>query len=137
MRLELAETFEDLQLYARALEIYRSLKDGAPDLPKLGKPDFRFRAARVMLFAGEDTSKTMEELRGAVSDGFKDAELLKRLANDERLPEALRDPVSDLLREVEAKLKDAAKEAEKAKKEKADKDKPAPDSLVPQAASKP
>lgn len=79
VRIDMAEALEDLELYARALESYRAvLAAGASDSVG-GKGFVRFRAARVMLRAGEDPERSLAELSGAIADGFKDAEALRKL----------------------------------------------------------
>jgi tetratricopeptide (TPR) repeat protein len=97
VRLELAELFEERQLFARSLESYDLLlgsESGVAD--GIGKADLRFRKARVLLIAGEDPAQGLAELRSAVKEGFKDSALLAGLSEDPRLSEDIRRSVSEI-----------------------------------------
>jgi tetratricopeptide (TPR) repeat protein len=89
VRYEYAQFLETQELYARALEEYRSalteLDSGSSELKK---PDLRFAIARLLLIADRESSEGITELQGAISDGYTDTETMQKLLEDERISAA-------------------------------------------------
>ncbi|MFA6507073.1 MAG: tetratricopeptide repeat protein [Treponemataceae bacterium] len=137
VQLELAEVFESLQLYARALETFRALVEAPAEIPKVGKPFLRFRAARVMFLAGEDVSKSFAELKLAVSAGFNDVALIRALAEDEKLSESTKAQLLEIAGEIAAKTKTDDGEPKKPESEAPVPDVLAPDPLAPKGTANP
>lgn len=99
VRLQLADAFERRELYARSIESYRILLPmDEKALGNIRKAEIRFRMARVMLLAGEDPVKSLDELRNAVAEGFKDSARLNELAGDIRLTEEIRRSIEEIAR---------------------------------------
>jgi hypothetical protein len=108
VRYEYAQLLETEELYARALEEYRSALSpfnvsGGGDLKRA---DLRFAIARLLLIADSGGDEGLTELRGAVSEGYQDVEALELLLADGRISaadkNALASIISDLRRTIEA-----------------------------------
>jgi tetratricopeptide (TPR) repeat protein len=113
VRYEYAQFLETQELYARALEEYRlalssySYSAGGPE-----RRDIRFALARVLLIADSDSDEGINELRGAVSEGFTGIEALEELLDDKRLGAAGKTGVTAVIGEVRRSLADAASSAD-------------------------
>jgi tetratricopeptide (TPR) repeat protein len=97
-RYEYAAVLEKLGFYARALEQYRSsLGALSQDTASLTKAGIRFDIARVTLTADPGNSEGITELNAAVGAGFKDAQALESLLQDERITAEQREEVRKIL----------------------------------------
>jgi tetratricopeptide (TPR) repeat protein len=116
VRYEYAQVLEKAELYARALEEYRTALSGlSPDSTDPAKPDIRYTIARLLLIADAESAEGVSELRTAVSEGFTDMAVLEELLNDERISAANRESVRTLIDETnQAAAENAAAEAEAA-----------------------
>jgi tetratricopeptide (TPR) repeat protein len=130
IRYEYAQLLESHDLYARALEEYRTalggLAGGATDP---AKSDIRFAIARVYLVADPGNSNGITELKGAVEDGFTDTEKVNELLADERISAARKDEIRTIITEMKraaeaAEAEKAAEAAKAAEAEKTDADNP-------------
>jgi tetratricopeptide (TPR) repeat protein len=116
VRYEYAQLLENHEMYARSLEEYRSaLESLAKDSVDPSKPDIRFSIARVILTADSGNAEGIEELKGAVKDGFSDVEKMQELLDDERVRAADKDEIRLLLADVRRAVEAAAKTAEAGK----------------------
>jgi Tfp pilus assembly protein PilF len=110
VRYEYAQLLESHELYARALEEYRSalggLTSGSGDP---SRQEARFTIARLLLIADAGSAEGVTELKGAVDDGFSDPEKIAELLNDERITTANKEEVRAILTQV--KLAIEAEEA--------------------------
>jgi tetratricopeptide (TPR) repeat protein len=99
VRYEYAQTLETAELYAKAIEEYRTtLNELSPDgSTDLNRQDVRFSLARALLIADSENPEGLTELEGAVSSGFADTEALENLAADEKLNSKNRDQVRDII----------------------------------------
>jgi tetratricopeptide (TPR) repeat protein len=97
-RYEYAQVLEAAELYAKALEEYRTtLTELSQDTEDLKQRDVRFSLARVLLIADGENPEGFTELEGAVSNGFADTEALENLALNEKLSQANRRRVQDIV----------------------------------------
>jgi tetratricopeptide (TPR) repeat protein len=105
VRYEYAQTLEQAELYAKALEEYQgvlsNLPGGSP-AEGLSRADVRFRLARVFLIADGENPQGITELKTALEEGFADREALESLEKDERISEANREEIRELIRNLEA-----------------------------------
>ena len=98
VRFEYAETLENVQLYAKALENYREVLNGdLSKTPALRKNIIRFRIARVLLVADPTSGDGIQELKGAVTDGFNDKDAVNDLINMEGIPAETRKEIKNIL----------------------------------------
>jgi tetratricopeptide (TPR) repeat protein len=101
VRYEYAQTLEQAELYARALEEYQAVLANLPaDSVDPARTDVRFRLARVFLIADGENPQGMTELKTALEEGFADREALESLENDERISEAGREEIRGLIRDL-------------------------------------
>jgi tetratricopeptide (TPR) repeat protein len=116
VRYEYAQVLEKAELYARALEEYRTALDGlSQDSADLKKPDLRYAIARLLLIADAESAEGLTELEAAVSEGFADTAALEELLKDERISAANRGNIQTLIdRTKEAAREAAAAEADQA-----------------------
>lgn len=85
VRVEYAEVLEAQGFYARAVENYdQVLSAGLPAGSSLSPEALRFALSRSLFIAGE-SERGIAELEKALKDGFKDADALTALAEDERI----------------------------------------------------
>jgi tetratricopeptide (TPR) repeat protein len=88
VRYEYATILEKASFYANALEEYR---EAYADLPSESvsptKSAVRFAIARVLLLADSDNDEGIEELKGALVDGFDDLDAVKALLTED-IPES-------------------------------------------------
>jgi hypothetical protein len=102
VRYEYAQVLEKAELYARALEEYRTaLNSLAQDSADPKKPDVRYAIARLLLIADAESAEGVAELKNAVSEGLTDMALLEELAADERISAANRESIKTLIDETE------------------------------------
>jgi tetratricopeptide (TPR) repeat protein len=111
VRYEYGQLLEAQELYARAQEEYRLAMEGLPSgSVDPSKQDVRFAIARLLLIADAASSDGITELKGAVDDGFADAEKVTGLLTDERISAANKEE----LRAIVTQLERAAQAAEAA-----------------------
>jgi tetratricopeptide (TPR) repeat protein len=130
VRYEYAGLLEGQQMYARALEEYRTvytgLSSGSVDP---SKPETRFTIARLILTADAENTEGAAELKGAVDEGYDDFDEIEKLLDDERISAANKDEIRVIAREGRRALEAAkaeAAEAEKAEAEQAGTDETLP-----------
>ncbi|MDR0300804.1 MAG: tetratricopeptide repeat protein [Treponema sp.] len=126
VRYEYAQLLEQHDLYARALEEYRTIlsdsasasSSGAAD-EDLKKSDVRFSLARLLLIADDESGEGITEMETAVSEGYDNIEAVEELQKNTKVSSTNRDKlrtiVNNMQRTFEAKEAEAAaaKEAEK------------------------
>ncbi|MDR2951932.1 MAG: tetratricopeptide repeat protein, partial [Treponema sp.] len=85
VRYEYAQLLEGQEMYARALEEYRTaytgLSAGSVDP---SKSELKFNIARLMLTADAEKTEGTVELKGAVDEGYNNFEEMEKLLDDER-----------------------------------------------------
>ncbi|MDR2943349.1 MAG: tetratricopeptide repeat protein [Treponema sp.] len=131
IRYEYAQLLEKHELYARALEEYRSaLSDFTPaddsaststavDTGEdIKKSDVRFSLARLLLTADASSGEGVTEMENAVSEGYDNIEEVEKLQKNTKVSavnrDKLRSIVNNMQKTAEAKEKEAAKkESEK------------------------
>jgi tetratricopeptide (TPR) repeat protein len=127
VRYEYAQLLEKEELYARALEEYRTALNSLPqDSTDPKKPDIRYTIARLLLIADAESGEGVTELKTAVSEGFSDMETLEKLLDDERISKANQESIRTLIDDTK---RAAAEEASKSSGEGAELPVPAGDEL--------
>jgi len=117
VRYEYAQVLENKQFYARALEEYRTALTGlASDAADPSKPEVRFVIARLLLIAEAGSKNGITELKGAVDDGYSDADKVSELLANERISAANKDEIRKIITEMKRAAEAAAKAAEDAAK---------------------
>jgi tetratricopeptide (TPR) repeat protein len=128
VRFEYAQMLEAMELYAKAIEEYRTtlteLSDNTSSISSstssstgsdLKRQDIRFSLARTLLIADGENPEGLEELEGAISDGFADGEALENLAADEKISPANRELIRGIIdrrKEVPEEEEEEAEEGE-------------------------
>jgi len=83
VRYEYAQTLQQHELYARALEEFRKAhSEIAATAVNPKKSDIRFAIARVLLIADGNNTEGITELQGAVTDGFNDVSAIEKLTEN-------------------------------------------------------
>jgi tetratricopeptide (TPR) repeat protein len=89
VRYEYAKVLEYHELYARALEEYRTaMADAEITAVNPSRADIRFAIGRVLLIADGGSSEGITEIRTAVNEGFSDIALVEELLNRRRISAA-------------------------------------------------
>jgi tetratricopeptide (TPR) repeat protein len=115
VRYEYAQILEKAELYARALEEYRTALNGlSQESTDPKKTDLRYTIARLLLIADPESEEGVTELKTAVSEGFADMAVLEELLKDERIVTANRDSIRTLIDETNRAAEAAAAEAAEA-----------------------
>jgi tetratricopeptide (TPR) repeat protein len=116
VRYEYAQALEQGEFYAKALEEYRTLLNALPQGPAaskegepqaLSKPNIRFIIGRLLLIADSESEDGINELTLAVTDGFSNTEELEKLAEDSRVPDARKDEIRRLIRNINTAKEEA------------------------------
>ena len=101
VRYEYGQLLESHELYARALEEYRSALSGfTSSSVDPSRQEARFSIARLLLIADASSAEGITELKGAVDEGFSDAEKIADLLGDERISAANKEEVRAILSQV-------------------------------------
>jgi tetratricopeptide (TPR) repeat protein len=100
VRYEYAQSLEQAELYAKALEEYQAVLSGLSAGGVPAKADVRFSLARVFLIADGGNPQGMTELKAALEEGFADRDALESLAAEERISEAGREEIQELIRNL-------------------------------------
>jgi tetratricopeptide (TPR) repeat protein len=117
-RYEYAQVLDSHELYARALEEYRTVITEAVSTAdkELDMAQVRFSLARLLLIADGDNKEGITEMEAAVKAGFSDIEAVEELQKKSGISSANRDSlrniVNDMQRSHEAALAKAQAEAE-------------------------
>ena len=114
VRYEYAQLLEAEELYARALEEYRSALSpfSVPSGAELKRVDLRFAIARLLLISDSGGDEGLTELRGAVGEGYQNVEALELLLADERISAADKNALMTIISDVQRTLDAAAGEAD-------------------------
>jgi tetratricopeptide (TPR) repeat protein len=114
VRYEYAQLLEGQELYARALEEYRTaLEELTAASANPSKAELRFSIARVLLVADSSNAEGITELSGAVEDGYDDFEAMEKLLHDERISASRKDEIRTIITEAK-RAAEAAAEAKEA-----------------------
>ena len=120
VRFEYAQFLESLEHYARALEEYRTALAGLPSgSTDPTRPELRFIIARLLLVADSGSAGGLDELKGAVADGFDDLEAIEGLLSNNKISAANRGEIRTILAATRRTV-EAAKAAEAAAENEAD-----------------
>lgn len=112
IRYEYAQLLEEQELYARAIEEYRTAMSAlVKDTADLKKADIHFSLARLLLVADSSSDEGVTELKGAFDDGFADFDAVEELHADKRISAANKDSIKTV-------VADAKRAAEAAKEDK-------------------
>ena len=111
VRFEYAQILENHELYARALNEYRTVLT-APG-SEITRQEVRFSIARLLLFADAESTEGVGELQEAVNEGFDDIEAMEKLLENEWISNANKDVIRTIITDV--KQQAAALAAEEAK----------------------
>jgi len=129
VRHEYAQLLEGQQMYARALEeyktVYAALSSTSVDP---SKAEVKFAIARITLTADAEKKEGVTELKAAVDEGYTDFDEIEKLLADDRISAANKNEIRAIVTEGR-RAKEAAKaEAEKTEAEKAEAEKAAQES---------
>jgi tetratricopeptide (TPR) repeat protein len=117
VRYEYAQLLENHELYARALEEYRTiLAETFAEGEETKKYDVRFSLARLLLTADAGSGEGVTEMETAVSEGYSNIEEVEKLQKNTKVSAANRDKLRTIVNNMQraAEAKEAAeKEAEK------------------------
>ena len=114
VRYEYAQLLEKDELYARALEEYRTALTGlGASSVNPSRPELRFTIARILLIADANSVEGINELESAVRDGFEDIEAAEGLLADGRISAFNKDSVRKVITEMRRSA-DAAVTADEA-----------------------
>jgi len=120
VRHEYAQALEGQQMYARALEEYRTVyKDLSSSSVDPSKQEVRFTIARLLLTADPGNAEGITELKGAVSEGYNDFDEIEKLLDDERISAANKKEILAVV--AEGRLAEEAAKAESEAKAEAEK----------------
>jgi hypothetical protein len=109
VRYEYARILEKAELYARALEEYRTALSGlSQDSTDPKKTDLQYAIARLLLIADAESAEGVTELRAAVSEGFDDMAALEELLKDERISAANRGNIQTIIDNTRQAAREAA-----------------------------
>lgn len=109
VRLEFAEFLEQRELYAKALQEYTALRDGAAsgtDGP--AKNLLTFRIARVLIVSdqsGKPNEKGLKELEDALKDGYNDTQAIDDLLAKTPVPETRKTELRGLIKKEQTSEK--------------------------------
>lgn len=121
VRYEYAQMLEAEELYARALEEYRSalseLDSSGSSGGTLKRSDLRFAIGRLLLIADSESTEGIGELQGAVAEGYSDFEAMEKLLEDERISAANKTSLSIVINDARLALEEKEKEEEAAAEE--------------------
>ena len=103
VRYEYAQLLESQELYARALEEYRSAMNGlASGSVDPSKQDVRFTIAHLLLVADSGSDEGITELKAAVADGYSEIGKVTGLLDDERISAAHIEEIRAIITEMES-----------------------------------
>jgi tetratricopeptide (TPR) repeat protein len=116
VRYEYAQLLESHEFYARALDEYQLALGGFnSDSKNPTRQELRFTIARLFLIADGDNPQGLNELKGAVDEGFDNFEAMEELLTDGRISTANKDSIRTVITEarrtVEAAKADETTEA--------------------------
>jgi len=115
VRYEYAGLLEGAQMYARALEEYRTVYNGlSSDSVNPSKPALRFTIARLTLTADAENSAGVTEFKAAVDEGYNDFDEMEKLLNDERVSADNKNEIKAIVTEAKRAAEAAAEAAAKA-----------------------
>lgn len=118
---EYGQVLEEAGFFARAIEQYRETLNSLPqDSTDPKRSDLRFTIAKLFFVADGENPEGLTELRAAITDGYSDMDVLRELAEDERVSEANRNEILALITETEQAAAKAEKEAAEAEAAEAD-----------------
>jgi type IV secretory pathway VirJ component len=101
VRYEYAQLLEAQELYARALEEYRSsLTSLSADSVNPSKTELHFTIARLLLIADSASAEGVTELSSAVTEGYADIEAMENLLEDERISASNKDEIRTIITEM-------------------------------------
>jgi len=122
VRYEYAQLLEKHNLFARALEEYRTILSDSDSASAqadkdIKKSDIRFSFARLLLTADTENNEGITEMETAVSEGYDNIEEVEKLQKNTKVSAANRDKlrniVNNMQRAEEAKEKKIKETAEK------------------------
>jgi tetratricopeptide (TPR) repeat protein len=112
IRYEYAQLLESHEFYARALDEYQLALGGLNrDSINPTRQELRFILASLFLIADGDNPQGLNELKGAVDEGFDDFEAMEMLLNDGRISAANKDSIRVVITEAR-RAAEAARAAE-------------------------
>jgi tetratricopeptide (TPR) repeat protein len=101
IRYEYAQLLESHEFYARALDEYQlALGSLNRDSVDPTRQELRFTIARLFLIADGDNPQGLNELKGAVDEGFDDFEAMEELLADGRISAANKDSIRTVVTEA-------------------------------------
>jgi tetratricopeptide (TPR) repeat protein len=98
---EYGQVLEDAGFYARALEQYsEALKALPKDTENLKRSTLLFGEARLLMTTDPDNEEGINGLKNAIDEGFKDAEALEALLEDERISKDNKEEINRILDKI-------------------------------------
>jgi tetratricopeptide (TPR) repeat protein len=97
VRYEYAQTLEEGEFYARALEEYRGILESVKPEEKPPRAEVRFSLARLLLIADSQSEEGLTELKAALSEGFTGEDRLRELLADSRISSSAKEAIEQML----------------------------------------
>jgi tetratricopeptide (TPR) repeat protein len=121
VRYEYVTVLEENGFYARALDECRATLKDLPDTTQNpSKPFLRYTIARLLMIADSESDEGITELEAAVTDGFKDVEVLEKLLEDSAISDTHKEGIQRVINGIKrVPQKEEPKEVEKTEEEKA------------------
>ena len=120
VRHEYAQLLEGQQMYARALEEYRTVYTALSSSSiDPAKAEVKFAIARLMLTADAVNKEGVTELKAAVDEGYRNFDEIEKLLADDRISSARKNEIRTIVTEGRRAQEAAKAEAQKAEAEEA------------------
>jgi tetratricopeptide (TPR) repeat protein len=119
VRHEYAQLLESQQMYARALEEYRTVYTAlSASSEDPSKAEVKFAIARLMLTADAENKEGITELQAAVDEGYKDFDEIEKLLADDKISAANKNEIRAIVTEGRRAEEAAKTDAQKTEAEK-------------------
>jgi tetratricopeptide (TPR) repeat protein len=118
VRYEYAQLLEGGQIYARAMEEYRTVHTAlSSNSVDPSRAEVRFAIARLTLTADAENTEGVAELKASVDEGYKDFDEIEKLLADDRISAAKKNEIRTIA--AEGRRAEEAAAAQRAEAEKA------------------
>jgi len=112
VRYEYAQLLEKHELYARALEEYRTCLSALTQTSELKRSDVQYAIAVLLLIADSESDQGVLELETAIKQGYDNIKAVEELKNNEKISETNREKLASIINEMRQSAEPAAEAAE-------------------------
>ena len=102
VRYEYAQILEQHELYARALEEYRTCLTGLTETSEPKRNDVQFAIAVLMLIADSESDQGITELETAIKQGYSNIEAVEALKKNLKISESNREKLESIINGMRA-----------------------------------